>query len=859
MRIIKHLKKNNGSTLTLVLFMLFLLSVTAIAVITLTGSELSMSVMNSDRSKALLIAQAGAEKAAQVLDQAVAQKQEDARVKSSQVVQAKMDEAIKKVNADGVIVRRNIPVDSPFYKVIDNSDIYNIKILNEEALNAIYYNEYKFWFYTKINDWFSDDKFIGGTVAGGDFTYEGVQPRPNGTMTSQLDSGTTTATKSIDITSTGEYKSPSNGSTYKRTIVVEFGLLTDSVKSEIPVSYGKMTKVRAEKKSKPSILNKALIAQKNIISARGNVSIKGDAMCVGTIADYADKYDKYKGSGNSYKFGGIMAGITNDVWNDPDFVHAGGIISLRSNLVGLGLLSDFSNHAGSIDIEGSVGTLAYVHSLYDSSKIKISWNTYARSIKIENEAKNSKASFSNNVYMTDDLIIDANNAVVKIGGWSEGLLPEPIGNKSLFVGLNTGASSFNSSSVAVSGDSKLYINSKLYIGGSNYYNEYTTGSNKEMYMSGMSVQKSGSLPAQIFEMSGIDSTPHTESLPDDVLFYYDNTRDINSTFDSADYIALTQAANEEGQRFSTKEYSYGSSSTPKKIMMEDVIGVSDSVGDIIGLPKSFNILRKAMHFKWIWNNSWQNLEYYSSINTGDITIATTTTAQSGIGKYEGELEGWCPGAVGANYKVYGPYGENDAKFAGIYTDLISEMGTGKVNYANWMDLFVKSPDDLDVTASEVATATNLKSLSENVKKPLDTELTQDAKFTKTNTNVFSYYSKENVVLENGRVGNSSDSNELTLDSEGYIQGIVYSDKDIYVEDGTKFKGILIAEGNIVFLGGANIIYDEKVADILLCEKSVGNFFKYSTYDVIMNDENAIIQTIKKANVKNIKIKSWKEI
>jgi hypothetical protein len=85
-----------------------------------------------------------------------------------------------------------------------------------------------------------------------------------------LDSSIYTPTTSIGIISTGEYKSPSNGSTYKRSIKAEFGLLTKSENEtmEIPISYGKLTKVRVNKEEEPSLLNgKALIAQKNISEA----------------------------------------------------------------------------------------------------------------------------------------------------------------------------------------------------------------------------------------------------------------------------------------------------------------------------------------------------------------------------------------------------------------------------------------------------------------------------------------------------------------------------------------------------------------------------------------------------------------
>lgn len=850
MRLITNIKKNNGSTLTLVLFMLFLLSVTAIAVITITGSELSMSVMTSDRSKALLAAQAGAEKAAQVLDEAVAQAQEDARVKSSDVIQDMIEEFKSGTPTSG----------TPFDQVIDISDPSDIKILNEEALNKIYYQEYKYWFNKEINDWFSAQTSTGDWRNGkrhdiisdpnGKYIYESVEPIKSTDELRSVDTSNSSqlATTSIALTSNGEYKSIINGSIYKRAIKAEFGLLTDtkSGTSEIPISYGKLTKVRVNKNEKPSILKeKALIAEKNIISIGGMVKVTGTAICVGTIPIDATTQDKFKVNTNGYNYGGLMAGVTTSIWSDKNFCD--GVLSLGESLPSdvFNLPYGFSNYAGSFKINGSVGTLAYIHSLYGTdvshSDITVSGDTFARSVKAESQAHFTQAQFKN-VYTTDDLKIDASSAVVKIGDWiNEEHIPNTDTNtthEGLLVGLNTGTLSTYSSAVAVSGDSKLYINGSVYIGGSTYYNEYTDLINHDMFISGMSILKSDSKPAQAFEISDIDSTPEptTEDFPGNVFYYYDN--DPSST---NKYIYVSDINTQH--KLISSGYEYKQNDLTSSSSIEMMAGMPSSTGEF----QPFDILRRAMHFKYIWDVFWTDedfdIGYRTYINSGDIVIKPDDGDK---------LKGWCNGAVGANNKVYGPYGgftDNDggAKY-------VVQKNQGNSAYVNLMGTFVKETADL-------TRVTPQKKLTGNI-TPTDNSVKTDSllanEFIKSNSKTFMYNGDGNVVLTDSYVGNSG--NDLSKDSDGYIRGIVYSNKDIYVKEGTKFKGILIAKGNIVFLGDAEIIYDEDVVDMLLSEEpKVGRFFNYSAKDILMNNESAIIQTVKKADVKNIKIITWKEV
>lgn len=915
MRIIKHLKKNNGSTLTLVLFMLFMLSVTAIAVITLTGSELSMSVMGSDRSKALQVAQAGAEKAAQILDTEVAQAQEDARVLSSQIIQGWIDHYTEVTPVDG----RNkpsysIPYDSPFYKVIDNySKPGEIIILNEGELNAIFDNEYKYQFNKLINKWFKEQTYLSkpynlnateidpGNPSDGKFSYEGIDKKSKDiVITSIVDINTpgvakvyspisndeSVATTSIVLTSTGEYKSPSNGSTYKRSIKAEFGLLTKSEKgtTQIPITYGKLTKVRFNKdEKKPSLLyEKALIAQRNIISVDGLVKVKGDTVCFGTMPTKVIGYGSnaktvidYDADG--YKFGGIMAGMVSSnsevpkVWEDINF--RGGESSFKDTLTensnallhALGIVDDYDintyfnkDHSGSFSFDGNVYTLAYLHSLYNmdekpKANIAVSGDTFARSVKVESESNFSTIEL-NNVYFYDDLRIDGNKSKVKIGGWDNNIInPNPAGKEGTLVGLNKGGIGDPvSSSVIVAGDSNLYIHGSVYVGGSTSYVDYAG------YISGMSIQKSDSRPAKAFLMDGNPKNPQN------IFYLYNNSDKPFYSFVKEPGEPVDPKDQNDPSKLILKDYIKPDKTTKKMMEGSGIPDPSDpeNVSKYKHKKEPFDIRDKAMHLKFIWNEFWQkDIGYASYFNNGDIVIKP---------EIETKIKGFCYGGVAANNTIYDPYkgfinskekadgtqGDYNVIVDGYFDDnLIFHPGLN-ADYVKAMDLFIDDKDELNepIPPKNISGSPNASNDSVNKETLTVNKLYPDNY--KTGSNSFMYYSNDNVVLTN----NSVNGNTLKEDDTNYLYGIVYSDKDIYVKSGTNIKGILIAEGNIVFLGDADIVYDSSVVDILLCEEPlIGRFFKHSASDLIMNDPKAIVQTIKKADVKNIKIISWKEV
>ncbi|WP_024831777.1 pilus assembly PilX N-terminal domain-containing protein [Ruminiclostridium josui] len=846
-----YFKNSNGSSLAMVLFLVFVLSATALAVMALTGSELVMSTVTSDRSKALFAAQAGAEKVAQKLDTQVGKIQDEARVTSSQVIKKAIDD--------------RLPV---FNEIIDTTDSNNIKVLKEKELNDIYEAEYKYQFFKLLLDWIEQQTAAGGEwdstithgvqhivtkegkdviINDGSFFYSLIRPNKSEKFYSSIVDTTLQINEisSITVKSTGEYKSGKY--TYKRSILAEFSLLTESVNdnSEIPIIYSKLTKVKVNKDNKPEILkNKAIVARKNIISVSGTVNIeKGNAICFGYIPTTNGTDIDYNADG--YKYGGFMAGMTRDTWNDTNLGHDNK--SIKNSIIdAIPSMSDFdfTNLPGSFNIqEGNAITAAYIHTLYSNanspSKINIQkGDVYARSVKVENKAHSSEVNLKN-VILTDDLRIDSNNSTVNIGKWDGGEAGE-----GMIVGLNPGdsASGYDTSSaVIVSGDSNLNINGSLYIGGTTYFNEYKNITDNKMYFSGISVLKSGSLPAEAFRMWDDIEVPSKEEFPGNIFYLFDNTRDKNGVPDADDYIYVNDPIEQQklisaGFNYKSKNESQSDESTTVQMMMGSQT------------RPLFNILDRAMHFKWIWDNFWKDdVGYYSYLNSGDIKIAYYEKDSDGndIRKTD-KVKGWCFGAVAANDTVYGPYGGFTETGNEQY---YIEKGMRSLLYRNNMNLFVQEFEQvMDVKPAK--SLTDNGSASEK-KGLINTEVRPD-EIVVSKSGIFLLNSSHNVVLSGGQVNSVDIPRE-----DGYLQGIIYSAGDIYVGAGTKFKGILIAEGNIVFLGGADISYDENVVDILLSEEpDAGRLFNYNASEIILS--NSSIKTIKKPNVKNIKITSWKE-
>ncbi len=841
MNIAKLFKKNNGSALTMVLFMLLMLSVMAIAVIALTGSELSMSVMSSDRSEAMQVAQAGAERAAQIVDEVVGNVQEKARRERDNVIQG-IIAYYSKFDTDSVtkVKTPTHSIDTPFIGVLDNtSSPGEVIVVDNIEMGKILQREYEYQFYRIVSEELNNrkdsdlkadvPKEITDTEKGSTYMYKNVVLKDSGKIASQLGSiSDIDKITSVGITSIGEYKSPVNGSTYKRKINAEFSLLTES-NTDIPVSYSKLTTVRINKK--PSILTgKALVAEKNIIAmggtdnldgtinVNGKVSVDGDVICYGTIPQNSKAIDY---TADSYKFGGIMAGNSN-IWSNASYFGLNSMLILNmlidQNISNASFIKDYR---GSFNINGDVATAAYIHTLNGGSNhhsdIEITGSTFTRSAIVERESNYSQVKFKDLITF-DDLRIDGNNAEVKIGGWDGQTAYTETEKEGLLIGLSAGSNSSDVSSAAiVSGDSKLYINGSVYVGGSTFYNDYKNKLTNKPYMSGISIQKSDSRPAAAFEINNNRLNPN-----DYFYFYKDGSYTELETLDVDEYV--------------------------------DPYGVDTwMMKGFEGIP--FLIPEKIFHLKYIWddplniNNKWKDdVEYEAYFNTGDIIIEPNNL---------GRIKGFCSGGVAANGTIYGYSEYEKGKIPGYTsegqygnnTDYTNAVIYGKKEYTKLMDLFANNENGLDKAEPQ-------KLLSSNVDDSSYTgnTLYNDA----SNSNNFMYYSNQNIVLSDNSI---SDGNTyFKTFGKGQGSGIIYSTEDIYVQNGTHFNGVLIAEGNIVFLGNAEIKYNEDAIDnLIIGDKRISQFFKHNATSIILNDSNAAIQTIKKKDVKNIKIISWKEI
>ena len=828
----RYIKDNSGSTLTMVLFMLFLLSVTAIAVITITGSELSMSVMNSDRSKALMAAQAGAQAAAQTIDEQVAVVQEEARGEASE----KLKNAVHSFYTSPIEDTTSI-----FYNVIEHGSGI---VLDDDRLNSIFKGYYLTEFNSRITTWINDqasntwkpeNPFNVNNVdnSAGTYNYKSISLVSDGT-----------ATSGVKLVSTGSYNK------VKRNIDIELSFLTESSTGgtqEVPVSYGKLTKVRMNKNTKPELIgNKAVVAMKNIVSVGGEATINGDITCFGTIARDPTDPSKEDFDATGYSYGGIMAGVTSNIWTDANI---GLSLKNSANLKArLGINDSYFNDTpGSITVNGNVATMSYVHSLYGTynitenkyykSNITITGDTFARAVQLEKNSHFSDIQL-NNVYLTDDLIVNSSDSEVKIGKWFNASNPDPA-NRGKLVGLEKGTDgdSTRTSAVVIGGDSQLRLNGKIYVGGSTSFNELisvTTPSS--MYISGLSVLKSGNQPSDAFKIFPDDQLI-AGAFPNNTFYLYDNSTNSYNNITTSDTL-----------RKATYNYT-PSVGTPSAI---------DMMEGILGAAKPFDIITKAMHFKKIWDDFWtSSIGYSSTINADEIII--TTTPSPITTSTEEVLDGWCGGAVAANDTIYGPYGG----FSESNYEYTNEVTLATKNYKNAVKMFFTEYDASGNPKSLDPSSIDLKAIDSKSAPAasLNIDSLTDGAIQLTHSNTFAYRAIGDVIISPDSLYNVNKgaSGIISKDSDGFIRGVVYSSGDIYIKEGTKFKGILIAGGNIVFLGDATVSFDEDTLDILLSEKPVEmeKFFKYSPKDTVLNDST--IYTARLSNVKNIKIKSWKEI
>lgn len=825
-----------------------MLSLTCVAVISVTGSELSMSVMNSDRSKALMAAKAGAEAAAQQLDNMVGQIQENSRIYAANTIQQEIDTCTTGSALDGIIdPTTHAVINEEAQKILDQrrDDYFKTEFNNEIRTQLTDYIK-QITSYSAIQ--------VGGTNAFYFYPAAKIEPLAEAKVI-DLTTEITTVT-GIRLVSTGQSEK------LKRSIQVEFSFLDKkSIGTEVPVTYGNLTQLSVSStKNKNDILNKkALVAKGNIISIDGKATINGDVYSFGTIPVDADGKEMLSDT-SGHGYGGIMAGITQDVWDNSNIIglknndYLRGKLNLSNNPVDPNYY--FTNRYGSLTINGSASTMSYVHSLFalaeaqtgetSASAIEISEDTYARAVMLEKEAKGSEMKLKN-VYVTDDIRIQSDKSKVEIGKWDAYGVNDPAITGTA-IGLEPGIlSDTRSSAIVVGGDSQLWINGSVYMGGSTMFNEYTSQASPESkYISGISVLKSDSMPADAFKLydeTQMDLTTRPAfTFPNNIFYLYNSN--------SKSYININDPDETNGYVLQTEKYDFKPElGTPSAIDMMG--GCAGPIIDGVDLSV-FDVLRKGMHFKYIWDKFWGNdkfidsIKYYAKVGTEDIKITTNP---------DGDIVGWCSGAVAANGTIYGSYKYNGGNgFTDTPTDYSLKTASAKKAYLNKMNLFLNlnSMSDTEQGTALKDNVTPQMSLSQSA---LDVDALLDNQMIGT-SDPFIFKSSANVVLGPDSIQTDTGANESR--TGGYSRGIIYSSKDIYVKAGTEFRGMLIAEGNIVFLGDATVTYDENIIDTLISRNmNVSKFFKTTVKTIDL--KNNTVKTTRLANVKNIKIKLWKEI
>ncbi|MCX7747378.1 MAG: pilus assembly PilX N-terminal domain-containing protein [Clostridia bacterium] len=606
------------------------------------------------------------------------------------------------------------------------------------------------------------------------------------------DAGFDSGRSEIVVTVKGVYKD------YIKRLRVTFSLLPET--EALPYNAVYKTKVYNKEFSErlPPVLKKAVVAEENIISAGGNVNVSGDVLCFGTVPSVEDEEDQ---SASWFEYGGILAGMCPEVES-------------VSGKLGFDAQKTVNLSSGSIHIDGNAATLGYIHSLYGTrgshSDITITGDAFARAVKAEKQANFARLELQN-VYTMDNLQIDSSEAEVNVNGKFYGFVDAGY----MIDGSGTGSSGDLSaeglkprrtSSIVVNGDSLLHLKGEVYVGGSTFLNQYVNGDGNP-FMTGISALKSGKRIVNAFK-------ENDSSNPGNTLFWFDEH--------SGTYLSPAPAP-------FYKSYS----------MVNLLDGKADEQG-------YFPMSKRAMHVKGIWEHLWKNDEVFSNyINTSNIRITGNGLTESG------KLKGYSNGAIFANDLVYGINDfssvHDPVEFHTVQSECIKKYHDAvqdllNVNYS-------PTAPKLDYTGAakkSIASYMDINRFMGPGKIEKNVLYTAPTAINKG----FLYYGDTDVEIV-------KDGEEWKIGNEiiPVMKGIIYVDGDIYVRNGFTFTGILMASGNIVFLGDANITYDEQaVNDLLGADTLISGLFRLLSVEV--PDETLQSQRIMQ---KNIKIVNWKEI
>lgn len=783
------LKSNKGSTFMLSILIIIIMSLLGISLMAITLSSMNMSIFYSDLDKAYSLAEAAAEEIISNIDQKVADIQEASRTGASEYLKLQLKE-------------NPISLREPSGKVaLATSDPDNVSKL-EQAYKLKYFE----YFYDGLSLEFGDLEFddarrtdkmmelLGAAVADGTAVYKDLGTDKGRLIlkNAQYDSINHTVT----ITAAGLY----NG--YDK----EIGVTLDLVAEKDNTPYQPIDHARIKKPVKYDILKKAVVTEKNLIATGGYVEITGDVLSFGTVPVNDAAHDEDQNA-SWYQYGGIMVGMCQNV------------ADLSNTEFGFDSSKTGTYNYGKLKIIGDASTMGYIHSIYstsiDASTISITGDTFARSLRSERTSNYSTIEL-NNLSTLDNLQIDSSGSQVTINGVYKGIVDtwHAIDGSDGTGTIEDALVPKRTSSVIVNGDSVLKFMDAIYIGGSTFFKNIADTSGHP-YMSGISALKSTARVKNAF-MKDEPSNPANK------LFWYvgsGNAEDL----DNDGYL-------EETAGFAS--YNMGT---------QTIDMFSGRASD----PGYFPLVNRAMHFKKVWTNLWENdfdNGYSTYINPENITIAG-----NGITS-DGKLRGYSNGAIIANGTVYDCYEfENipdSTEFHSVQKEAIKQY------YEQVSGLLKDSYNE------------NLPKL--NFVEPTKTINTYiDSNFIGTNRIV----ANEPYVSSNAGLGfvyyGTTDAEIKKIEGNWYIndkimpltKGIIYVDGNIYVGNDFNFTGTLMSSKNIVFLGDANVAYDQNTIDGLLgADVNINGFFGLLTYEI--PEETLESQRI---STKNTKIVKWNEI
>lgn len=584
---------------------------------------------------------------------------------------------------------------------------------------------------------------------------------------------------------------------YTKKLDVTFGLLPEPSKSP----YQPVEKSRIKNPVKYDILKKAVVAEKNMISC-GNVVITGDVLSFGTVPAIDDTLPpdqrQEDQSAPWYRYGGIMVGMCEDVaQRSTEFDFDSGKTGLFSN--------------GSLSVSGNVSTMGYVHSLYstsmDPSSISISGNTYARSVRSERYSNYSTLSF-NNLSTIDNLQIDSNGSVFDVNGVYKGFVDawHAIDGTGGGWATEDELKPKRTSSVVVNGDSTLNFKDAIYIGGSTFLRNYIDASGNP-YMTGISALKSSRGIRSAFLKDDVSN-------PENKLFWFENGTYVDPSPEA--YF---------------KTYSQGGNTY-------------DMMAGRLSDPGYFPLINRAMHFKRLWEFLWQTDEiFFTNVNADNISITG-----NGI-TADGKIRGYSNGAIIANGRVFDVYEFEELHDPSNFHLNIQQPAI-EAYYSEIRGLlqesFNSSSPRLNFTAPTKSITSYVDSnfIGPNRIVPNKPYVPVDL-----NKGILYYGTTDAEIQQMG--GNWYLNSELIP----ITKGIIFVEGNIYINEGFSFTGILMSSKNIVFLGNANITYDQQAVDNLInADVNTNGFFGLLTYEI--PDETLKSQRL---STRNINVINWHEV